>query len=184
MFDIERCTERILDTDVFVVNLTEIPLHYYCEGKSIEIEGNDSSYIVEKSSYGVFKFCNKMVKYLKSKYQSGIFIIIIDESYSPYVGYTNENKNWQGCICDNYNGKNIVRNARDINAECIEVQNMTLGPIENFITCMKYRIKIVYLSLENVYLHIRVDNKEDWKTIIAGIILLYVLIAVFITSKL
>ena len=29
----EKCIERVLDTDLFVVNLTETPLHYYCEGK-------------------------------------------------------------------------------------------------------------------------------------------------------
>ena len=69
MFDLEKCTKRILNTHLVVVNLTEKRLYYYCEGRLIEIEGNDSPCITEKSTDKIFNICNTTVQILKRNIQ-------------------------------------------------------------------------------------------------------------------
>ena len=184
MFDLEKCTKRILNTHLVVVNLTEKRLYYYCEGRLIEIEGNDSPCITEKSTDKIFNICNTTVQILKRKYPKGIFIIVIPECYRPYAEYINSHKKWKGYLCDENEGREFTSDAKSIDLIQYDIDTTDYRFIPSLIRNIKNEIKITYLSVINVYLRIRAYNKEDWKTIIAVIILLYVLIAIFITSKL
>lgn len=106
MFDIEKCTKRILDTHLVVVNLTEKRLYYYCEGRLIEIESNDSA-LTEKSTDKIFKICDTIVQILKRKYPKGIFIIVIPDDYRSYTHYINFHKNGEGICVMKMEGKNL-----------------------------------------------------------------------------
>ena len=183
MFDIEKCTKRILDTHLVVVNLTEKRLYYYCEGRLIEIESNDSPCITEKSTDKIFNICNTIVQILKRKYPKGIFIIVIPECYRPYAEYINSHKKWIGYLCDENEGKEFTSDAKYIDVIQHDIDTTDYRFIPSLIRNIINEIKITYLSLMIVHSRIKVDNKQDWKIIIAGMILLYLLIALFITSK-
>ena len=183
MFDIEKCTKRILDTHLVVVNLTEKRLYYYCEGRLIEIESNDSPCITEKSTDKIFKICDTIVQILKRKYPKGIFIIVIPEYYRPYADYINFHRKWRGYLCDENGGKKFTSAAKFIDVIQDDIDTTDYRFIPSLIRNIKNEIQITYLSLMIVYLRIKANNKRDWKIIIAGIILLYLLIALFITSK-
>ena len=88
---------------------------------------------------------------------------------------------WRG---NENGGKKFTSAAKSIDVIQDDIDTTDYRFIPSLIRNIKNEIQITYLSLMIVYLRIKVDNKRDWKIIIAGMILLYLIIALFITSKL